>query len=75
MNTLNVWLIRINMLVWAVVIVMSIKGCTRLQSSDFNHRKISIDTSSTDDECKATVVFDYNMGSEGDHMEVSHPGK
>ena len=27
MNTLNVWLVRLNIAVWCVVIVMSIKGC------------------------------------------------
>ena len=31
MNTLNVWLVRINIVVWCVVIVMSIKGCAAIK--------------------------------------------
>ena len=70
MNTLNVWLIRINMLVWAVVIVMSLKGCTKLSQQDTHIDEWSIEIVSNETECIMTIKQGISDIAAGDSITI-----
>ena len=61
------------MLLTILFLSMTMTGCTRLQTVDYNNRKMTVKTTSNETECNASVEFDYGEGADSDEFEISKP--
>ena len=56
-----------------LLLSINMTGCTRLQTVDYNNRKMTVKTTANDTECSEFVELDYGEGGDSDEFEISKP--
>lgn len=71
MSKLNTWLLRVNVIVWGIVMLLFLKGCTQMDTSSTEVRGWLVEfTSRPDGTCEATVAVNREDNISDDSVIV-----